>query len=195
MNSVSEEIVREYLELSEFSVKKQRKFLLKGSRREEFDEVDFIASNLCQIGETPKKILLGKKEIRGLERAVIAVRPWHSETFSLSRLKSSPEIFNLALLNDKKISDKFFRGQTFHRILVIPSLPQESSVKEKVLKTIHEKGLDYTIEFKTILEELVDHVEINRNYSESPILEEMRILKRYDLFKDYQMELFKNSRS
>jgi hypothetical protein len=118
------------------------------------------------------------------------VSGWHTETFSPARLKSSPEIFNLALLDEKKISEKFFRGQSFDRILVVPSLPLDASLKNKVLQILKERGLDYVLEFRTILEELIDHVQIHRNYAESPILQTLRILKRYDLIRDYQMELF-----
>jgi hypothetical protein len=190
MASVSEEVVREYFEINEFSVKVHRKFLLKSAERDELDEVDLVATNLKNVENRPINILLNKQDIQGIERAIVGVRGWHSETFSPARLKSSPEIFNLALLNEKKVSENFFKGQSFDRILVVPSLPADPDLKVKVLQTLQEKGLDFVLEFKTILEELIDHVQIHRNYAESPVLQILRILKRYDLIRDYQMELF-----
>jgi len=190
MASVSEEIVREYLEVNDFAVKVHRKYHLTGAKRDELDEVDLVATNLNEQSAAPENMLLGKQDICGIERAVVAVRGWHSETFSPARLKSSPEILNLGLLNEKKVSERFFRKQNFNRILVVSSLPLDSSLKQKVLQTLKENGIDYVLEFRMVLEDLIDRVQIHRNYDESPTLQLIRILKRYDLIRDYQMDLF-----
>lgn len=190
MASVSEEIVKEYLELNEFAIKVHRKFLLTGSERDQLDEVDLVATNLCEVEKVPGSILLDKGEIRGLERFVMAVRGWHSETFSPSRLKSSPEILNLAELDEDKIRQRFFRGQSFSRVIVIPGLPSDLNLRGTVLAMFKEAGIHHVLEFKTILEELIDRVEITKNYTQSTTLQLIRILKRYDLLRDYQMELF-----
>lgn len=190
MASVSEEIVREYLEVNDFAVKVHRKYHLTGAKRDELDEVDLVATNLNEQSAAPENMLLGKQDICGIERAVVAVRGWHSETFSPARLKSSPEILNLGLLNEKKVSERFFRKQTFNRILVVSSLPLDASLKQKVLQTLKENGIDYVLEFRMVLEDLIDRVQVHRNYDESPTLQLIRILKRYDLIRDYQMDLF-----
>jgi hypothetical protein len=190
MASVSEDIVREYLEVNDFAVKVHRKYHLTGAKRDELDEVDLVATNLNEQSAAPENMLLGKQDICGVERAVVAVRGWHSETFSPARLKSSPEILNLGLLNEKKVSDRFFRKQTFNRILVVSSLPLDASLKQKVLQTLKENGIDYVLEFRMVLEDLIDRVQVHRNYDESPTLQLIRILKRYDLIRDYQMDLF-----
>ena len=190
MASVSEEIVREYLEMNEFSVKIQRKFFPTGSERDELDELDLVAINLKQPSQAPETVLLGRGDIRYVERIVAGVRGWHSETFSPSRIKSSPEILNVAMPDEQKVSDRFFKGQSFSRVLVVPSLPVDAEIKEKALQLLRSRGVDYVLEFKTILEELIDMVYIHRNYAESSTLQLIRILKRYDLFRDYQMEFF-----
>ena len=190
MASVSEEIVREYLEVNDFAVKVHRKYHLTGAKRDELDEVDLVATNLNEQSAVPENMLLGKQDICGVERAVVAVRGWHSETFSPARLKSSPEILNLGLLNEKKVSERFFRKQSFNRILVLSSLPLDTTLKQKVLQTLKENGIDYVLEFRMVLEDLIDRVQVHRNYDESPTLQLIRILKRYDLIRDYQMDLF-----
>lgn len=190
MSAVSEEIVREYLELSEFTVKVHRKFLLTGSERDELDEVDIVAVNLNPAEAKPSEFLLGRGDIRGIDRAVIGVRGWHSETFSPSRLRSSPEVFNLALLDKERVSNRFFRGLPFCRVLVVSSLPATAALKQETLLTLKDKGLDHCIDFKTILEDLVDTVETHRNYAQSPTLQLLRILKRHDMLRDYQLDLF-----
>ncbi len=190
MASVSEEIVREYLELNEFAVKVHRKFLLTGAQRNALDEVDVVATNLCEVNLPVRGILLEKGEIKNLERFVMAVRGWHSEVFSPSRLKFSPELLNLAELDEESIKKRFFQGQSFSRVIVIPGLPTDLNLKGTVLQTFKEKGIDYVLDFKTILEELIERVEVSKNYIQSPTLQLIRILKRYDLIKDYQLELF-----
>ena len=45
-----------------------------------------------------------------------------------------------------------------------------------------------------MLAELVAHVEVNRNYQKSDLLQTIRILKNYDFFKEPQLELFKSKR-
>ena len=43
-------------------------------------------------------------------------------------------------------------------------------------------------------EDLIEHTEVNRNYQKSDLLQLIRILKNYDLFKEPQLELFKSRR-
>jgi hypothetical protein len=55
---------------------------------------------------------------------------------------------------------------------------------------LKERGVDGIISFRTILQELISRVEVNRNYRKSDTLQMIRILKNYDLLKDPQMDLF-----
>jgi hypothetical protein len=50
--------------------------------------------------------------------------------------------------------------------------------------------VDGIISFRSMLLDLLDRVEINRNYGKSDTLQVMRILKNYDLLTDSQMDLF-----
>jgi hypothetical protein len=45
-----------------------------------------------------------------------------------------------------------------------------------------------------MLADLVENIEVNRNYQKSDLLQVIRILKNYDFFKEPQMELFKPRR-
>ena len=56
------------------------------------------------------------------------------------------------------------------------------------------KGLDGVIPFRTMLADLINQIETNRNYQKSDLLQVIRILKNYDFFKEPQMELFKPKR-
>ena len=56
------------------------------------------------------------------------------------------------------------------------------------------QGIDAVIPFRTMLADLVEHIEVNRNYQKSDLLQVIRILKNYDFFKEPQLELFKSKR-
>jgi hypothetical protein len=49
--------------------------------------------------------------------------------------------------------------------------------------------VDAIISFRSMLLDLIDKIEINRNYGKSDALQVMRILKNYDLLKDTQLDL------
>ena len=54
---------------------------------------------------------------------------------------------------------------------------------------LKERGVDAIISFRSMLLDLIEKTEINRNYGKSDTLQVIRILKNYDLLKDAQMEL------
>jgi len=47
------------------------------------------------------------------------------------------------------------------------------------------------IPFHTMLAELIEKTQTNRNYQKSDLLQVIRILKNYEFFREPQMELFK----
>jgi hypothetical protein len=54
---------------------------------------------------------------------------------------------------------------------------------------LKERGVDAIISFRAMLLDIIDKVEINKNYRKSDTLQVMRILKNYDLLKDAQLDL------
>ena len=69
-----------------------------------------------------------------------------------------------------------------------------AAVSAESIAVLRAKGIDAVIPFRTLLADLVDHVEVNRNYQKSDLLQTIRILKNYDFFKEPQMELFRARR-
>src|SRR5262245_16714519 len=93
MSAVSETIVREYFELHEFLVRQHRKYIGQ-TRREEDDDIDFFVLNphpQPAAGELP--FVLGSSELPCIERAIVVVKGWHTETFTTARMAHAPEIF------------------------------------------------------------------------------------------------------
>jgi hypothetical protein len=77
------------------------------------------------------------------------------------------------------------------KILVVPALPQAAGARDESIALLRSKGVDAVIPFRTMLTELINETEVNRNYQKSDLLQIIRILKNYDLLKGPQLELFK----
>jgi hypothetical protein len=45
-----------------------------------------------------------------------------------------------------------------------------------------------------MLGDLIERIEVNRNYQKSDLLQMIRILKNYEFFREPQLELFKSKR-
>lgn len=195
MSSVSETIVREYFELHEFLVRQNRKYLVQ-TRRED-DDIDFFVLNpKPETSGAPLPFVLGSAELPRVERAIVAVKGWHTETFSPAVLTKATEILSFVQPGTFKQAAKAFgAGGTPLKILVVPALPGGAETQEQSIALLRSKGIDAVIPFRTMLTELIDKTETNRNYQKSDLLQVIRILKNYEFFKDPQMELFKARKS
>src|SRR5437879_5112015 len=97
MGAVSETIVREYFELHEFLIRQHRKHIGQ-TRRQEDDEIDFFALNPHpRAAEAALPFELGSPDLPFIERAIVVVKGWHTETFSTARLEQAPEIFRFEI--------------------------------------------------------------------------------------------------
>ena len=73
---------------------------------------------------------------------------------------------------------------------MIPALPTSGDARQQSIDLLHSKGIDAVVPFRTMLSDLIEHIEVNRNYQKSDLLQIIRILKNYDLFAPPQLELF-----
>jgi hypothetical protein len=192
MSAVSETIVREYFELHEFLVRQHRKYVGQ-TRPEEDDDIDFFVLNpqpLAPASALP--FVLGSPDLAYIERAIVVVKGWHTETFSTAVLARAPEIFRFV---EPKVFQQaaraFGKAGAPLKILVVPALPQATDAREESIALLRSKGIDAVIPFRTMLADLVSQTEVNRNYQKSDLLQIIRILKNYELMREPQMELFK----
>ena len=194
MSAVSETIVREYFELHEFLVRQHRKYIVQTKREE--DDIDFFVLNpLPRKREGEQPFVLTSDDLAFVERAIVVVKGWHTETFSTARLSSTPEIFRFVGTQVfQRASRVFGENGAPSKILVVPALPQAAQAREQSIALLQSKGIDAVIPFRTMLADLVRHTEVNRNYQKSDLLQIIRILKNYDFFKEPQLELFKGRR-
>lgn len=194
MSAVSETIVREYFELHEFLVRQHRKHIAQTKRED--DDIDFFVLNPLAVQPSePLPFILSSADLKFVERAIVVVKGWHTETFSSARLESTPEIFRFVGTKVlQQATQAFGENHAPLKILVVPSLPQNATERDKSIALLRAKGVDAVIPFRTMLADLVAQTETNRNYQKSDLLQTIRILKNYDLIKEPQLELFKARR-
>jgi hypothetical protein len=194
MAGVSEAIVREYFELNGFFVRQQRKYV---PHTRNLDEVaDFFVINPePQPAPTPLPFVLSSENVRTVERAVVAVKGWHTETFSPGVFTREPEILRFVEAKVIQKAALAFGGDVVPtKILVVPELPQDSIVRDQSIALLRDRGVDAVISFRVMLNDLIRQVEVNRNYQKSDLLQVIRILKIHGYFKEPQLELFKPRR-
>jgi len=195
MAAVSEAIVREYFELHEFLVRQHRKYI--GQTREEEDDIDFFVLNPHpRPPEGALPFVLSSADLAFIPRAIVVVKGWHTQIFGPSHLAHWPEIFRFVEPKVFQQAAKAFGADGAPlKILVVPALPQDSQARDQSIALLRSKGIDAVVPFRTMLTDLVNKTETNRNYQKSDLLQIIRILKNYDFFREPQLELFKAKRT
>jgi hypothetical protein len=184
MAAVSETIVREFFELHGFLTRQERKYAPRG--KHEKDGIDFFVWNpQPRPRQLPAPFILTTEDLPAVTRAVVVVRGWHTESFGPALLENSPEMFRFvepAVF--AQAARSFSPDATPLKILVVPALAQTAPAREQSIRVLRGKGVDAVIPFRTILADLIARTAVNRNYDKSDLLQIIRVLKNYELFKD-----------
>lgn len=208
MSGIDETIVREYFELNGFLVRQLRKYQVQSRAKRTEEEIDLIVYNPSWKPAAHKPdFILFASQLPLIRRAVVFVKPWHSQRFNPSTLRGSADISKFLENDVLKKAEQLFNVSNaslesqedatlpepppLTRILVLPGLPAHEPHKTESIQLLQNAGLDAIISFRSILQDLIGKIEINHNYSKSDFLQILRLLKNYDMVKSPQMELFK----
>jgi len=198
MAAVDESIVREYFEQNGFFVRQVRKYQVQARKKTSSEEIDLLVYNPAwQRGRRPPDFFLFASELPYIQRALIAVKPWHTDVFTPALLRSAPEkIFSFLQENVLKQVTRLFApdpaesgGGNVTKILVLPALPTAEPFRSQSVELLKARGIDGIISFRSMLLDLIEHVETNRSYKKSDALQMIRILKNYDLLSNPQLDL------
>ena len=200
MSAIDEGIVREYFEQNGFLIRQLRKYQVTARKKTNDEEIDLLVYNpLWQRGERKPDFFLFVNELRYLHRAVVAIKPWHTDVFTPAMLKSSPEIFRFLESTVVDYAAKLFPSDAreggdapdgeITKVLVLPSLPTVEPFRSQSVQLLKERGVDAIISFRAMLQDLIERIDANRSYRKSDTLQVIRILKHYDLLKDAQLDL------
>lgn len=197
MAAIDEGIVREYFEQAGFFVRQARKYALTARRGAAEEVIDFVVFNPSwEKGARRADFFLFPTELPFVQRAIVSIKGWHAAgRFTPSTLRNQPEIFRFLEQNVLKEASRFFpsndeeSGANLLKILVLPGLPTAEPYRSQSVAMLKEKGVDGVISFRSMLLDLIEKVELNRNYGKSDTLQLIRILKTYDLLQDPQLDL------
>ncbi|HKL20919.1 MAG TPA: hypothetical protein VJ904_03890 [Tichowtungia sp.] len=192
MASVNEWIVREYFETLGFFVIQPNKHQVAARHKLDAEEIDLLITRPGEAGvfNTPKQVVWDASSLAKVQRAVISIRGWHTDRFSPAVLKKNPELFRFTELPVIKEARKILGPGSVARILCVSDLTASDELHDETLMMMRENGVDGVLSFRTMLQELINHLDTAKNYEKSDMLQILRILKTYDLLKESQMELF-----
>lgn len=195
MSAVSELIVREYFESRGFFIQQQRKYAVAARPKRPEEEADLLVVNPRVTAPViPATMIWGSEELKGIARAIVGIRGWHTDRFSPAVLELSPEISRFASDESiRRVAGVVGEGPVA-KILCLPGLSPTDELKKRSLEILKENGIDGVISFPTMLRELAEYVEGPKNYEKSDLLQILRILKNYDLLKEPQLELFRRKK-
>ncbi len=198
MSAIDEGIVREFFEQSGFFVRQVRKYQVQARKKTSDEEIDLLVHNPAwQRGSRKPDFFLFATELPFIHRAIIAVKPWHTDVFSPAMLRNSPDkIFSFLEENVLRQAKRLFPPDSADtsdgdvtKVLVLPAIPIAEPYRSQSVELLKARGVDAIISFRAMLIDLIDSVETNRSYGKSDMLQVVRILKNYDLLKDTQLDL------
>lgn len=175
MDEVSRDLVKKFFELKGFMVNSRTSLLIKKPNPSKSSAESFV---------------LNAETIINIHQALVDVKPWHTETFFPSVINSSPEVFRFLEPENLKNAEMFFENKKFKKIIVLSKLPNVRGTLKKSIDLLKLNGVDHVIEIPAILSYLISCVKTNLNYTDSNLLQFIRIFKCYDLYKSPQLELF-----
>jgi hypothetical protein len=195
MSAVNEWVAREYFEALGYLVTQPRKFTVPGRQKTSEEEVDLLVYNPTVAEHVvPEDMIWGTEHLRGIARAVVGIRGWHTDRFSATTFEQTPDILRFAEGPALKYAAGILGTDRMAKVLCLPRLPASGDLRKNTIKALRDKGIDGVISFRTMLLELVSRVETKKNYEKSDLLQIVRLLKNYDLLKDDQLELFARRR-
>lgn len=190
MSAVNEAIAREYFETLGYLVSQPCKYTPARNKKAD-EELDLLIIH-PQIREhqVPDRLVWSSADLQGVARAVVGVRGWHTDRFYAATFEQTPEMLRFAERAARRAAAVRLGAEPVAAVLCLPELPASGELKEKTLLALKERGIDGVLSFRTMLQELVAKVDVNRNYDKSDMLQMLRILKVYGLVRDPQLELF-----
>jgi len=201
MAGIDETIVREYFELNGFLVRQLRKYAVQSRSKRTEEEIDLLVYNpVFSQREGQSGFILFSSDLPYIHRAIVAVKGWHSRSFTPATLRSSSAIFTFLEKDVLKKAGELFAIKdddelvenmgSLKKLLVLPGLPTHEPHRTQSINLLREHGVDGILSFRSILQDLHSKVEVNHSYQKSDLLQTLRILKNYDMIKSPQLEFF-----
>ncbi len=187
MTDVNLQLVRECFELNVFRVLtnwQQEPWRNHAVER----SPQLFVENTAETSPRELPFQLNAHDIAYIDRAVVHVRAWHADRFYPSVIESSPVLSRFEASEAATIAQHVFDGRPYKTLLVLSELPVSRDQRSRSLGLLSEAGVDHIIEFRYVLQDILERVSVNCNYTASPTLQTLRLLKRYKLVRNQQLE-------
>jgi hypothetical protein len=192
MSDLNMQIVREFFELHLFRVLThwQHEALFAGQA--DPSVLLFVDRNPAE--EPPRMtpvapgILLHPENVGTLQRAVVEVRAWHADRVYPSVVEGNAILGHVATPEVRQLGASLFGTEDFATVLVISELPNSPKPRDRSLQLLQGLGIDHVLEFAGVLQDLVQRINAHGNYAPSQTLQTLRLLKRYNLVRNQQLE-------
>lgn len=187
MSDVNLNIVREFFELNGFRV--MARWDHEQSRASSADQgIQLYVVNTA-TAEIDRGFVLTAAELRGVTQGLVEIRAWHSDRFYPSVIESSAALRRIVEEDSLGQASDHFQSHDFVTILVISELPASRDQRARSVELLRQIGVDHVLEFPTILQDMLDRINVNTNYPASPTLQLLRLLKGYRFIQNQQLEL------
>lgn len=187
MGDVNVQLVREFFELNLFQVLTNWHPAARRVRPGEHGGQLFVQNTAPQPPRT-LPFLLQPGDVAFIERAVVEVRAWHGDRFYPSVIEANPVLYEFVSRDSLSLASDVFQGQPFATVLVVSELPASAELRVRSVALLHDTGVGHVIEFAPILRDIVNRVDAYGTYPSSDTLQTLRLLKRYKLLRNQQME-------
>ena len=187
MADVNLQVVREFFELNLFAVLTNWQRDTLRQRGADVGSQLFV-ENVNPALPRALDFALNPVDLCSIERALVEVRAWHAERFYPSVIESSPVLAQFVSEESLSFAREIFGSRPFTTILVISELPASAEPRARSIHLLERGGIGHVIEFPSILRDLLDKVSMHENYTASPTLQILRLLKRYKLVRNQQLE-------
>ena len=189
-----EQLIREYMEAHGFYVRSQRRTLASRRRKAPEEVVDLRILNPTGTGD-PTGFLWFSSDLRAVREALVFIRPWHREPgFNLRMLVKRPtemiKFIETKVVKSLEETLDSGRSESVPRVLVLPAFPTADPPRLACTRMLRSAGVDAVLSFRSILDDVVQRVDLGQAYTRTEFMETLRILRSYDLLKDPQMGLF-----
>jgi len=186
MAEIDLQLTREFFELNQFKVTTHWPQHDPQGTADSGVQLYVEAAAARDAGEIDPVLL--PADLRGIHRAVVEVRPWHTDRFYASLIEANPVLVDFAEPWALGHAQEFFGTDDYKRILVISELPRSPEQRAQAVRRLAQTSVDHVIEFPAILRDLADRVLPAGPYPGSPTLQLLQHLKRYRLLPNQQLE-------
>ncbi|MCC6795321.1 MAG: hypothetical protein IT366_09405 [Candidatus Hydrogenedentes bacterium] len=187
MGDVNVQLVREFFELNLFHVLTNWQQAARRLRPGEHGGQLFVQNTATDTSrELP--FLLHPTDIAAIERAVVEIRAWHADRFYPSVIDANPVLYEFVSEDSLALASEIFAHQKFSTVLIVSELPASPELRQRSLDRLRNTGIEHVIEFPLILRDIINRLDANGTYPASETLQTLRLLKRYKLVRNQQME-------